>query len=199
MRDAFRISTWSLSGGFVFKTSAQLVAFAILLLAVIKQRCITPSGLGVNRLYSLSGIMHRTERSVTWRFGTNTCTVPPLILSHQSSLLDTKKKRHNISISIHVWEQEGHKWHFWWNVYIYIYIYQMKALNELFLLAKVLSFMSVQICITNNNWNQYTKSDQTMEKNKCFGSPVKLVKCHLRPSGSHTLDIQNQTGKCGVC
>ncbi len=30
------------------------------------------------------------------------------------------------------------------------YIYQMKALNELFLLAKVLSSMSVQICIINN-------------------------------------------------
>ncbi len=147
-------------GGFVFKTSAQLVAFAIFLLAVIKQCCITPSGLGVNRLYSLSGIMHRTERSVTWWFGTNTCTVPPLVLSHQSSLMDTKKKRHNISISIHVWEQEGRKWHFWWNGYIYLH--QMKALNELFLQAKVLSSMSVQICITNN-WNQYTKSEQTVD------------------------------------
>ncbi len=29
-------------------------------------------------------------------------------------------------------------------IYIYIYIYKMKALNELFLLAKVLSSMSVQ-------------------------------------------------------
>ncbi len=34
-----------------------------------------------------------------------------------------------------------------------IYIYQMKALNELFLLAKVLSSMSVHIFIINN-WNQ---------------------------------------------
>ncbi len=40
------------------------------------------------------------------------------------------------------------------------YIHQMKALNELFLLAKVLSSMSVQICIINNR-NQYLKSDQT--------------------------------------
>ncbi len=31
-----------------------------------------------------------------------------------------------------------------------IYIYLMKALNELFLLAKVLSSTSVQICIINN-------------------------------------------------
>ncbi len=44
---------------------------------------------------------------------------------------------------------------------IYIYIYQMKALNELILLTNVLSSMCVQICIINN-WNQYTKSDQTM-------------------------------------
>ncbi len=41
------------------------------------------------------------------------------------------------------------------------YIHQMKALNELFLLAKILSSMSVLICIINN-LNQYTKSDQTM-------------------------------------
>ncbi len=40
------------------------------------------------------------------------------------------------------------------------YIHQMKALNELFLLAKVLSSMSVHIFIINN-WNQYTKSDQS--------------------------------------
>ncbi len=37
----------------------------------------------------------------------------------------------------------------------------MKALNELFLLAKVMSSMSALICIINN-LNQYTKSDQTM-------------------------------------
>ncbi len=43
--------------------------------------------------------------------------------------------------------------------------------------------MSVYIFIINN-WNQYTKSDQTMVI-FCFGSPVKLVKCHLRISGSH--------------
>ncbi len=42
-------------------------------------------------------------------------------------------------------------------------IYQMKALNELVLLAKVLPSMSVQFFIINN-WNQYTKSDQTMVK-----------------------------------
>ncbi len=40
--------------------------------------------------------------------------------------------------------------------YIYIYIYQMKALNELFLLVKVLSSMSVHIFIINN-LNKYTK------------------------------------------
>ncbi len=38
VRDAFRISTWSLSGSLF--SSAQLMAFAVLLLAVIKQRCI---------------------------------------------------------------------------------------------------------------------------------------------------------------
>ncbi len=27
--------------------------------------------------------MHRTEMSVPWRFGTNTCTMPPLIYIHQ--------------------------------------------------------------------------------------------------------------------
>ncbi len=63
-------------------------------------------------------------------------------------------------------------------------MHQMKALNELFLLAKVLSSMSVHICIINN-LNQYKKSEQTMVK-FFFGSPVKLVKCHLRPSGSHS-------------
>ncbi len=68
------------------------------------------------------------------------------------------------------WEPEGRKWHFWSNG-DRLYIYRMKALNELFLLAKVLSSMSVQIFIINNG-NQYTKSDQTF--------PVKLVKCHLR-------------------
>ncbi len=40
--------------------------------------------------------------------------------------------------------------------------------------------MSVYIFIINN-WNQYTESDQTMVI-FCFGSPVKLVKCHLRLS-----------------
>ncbi len=64
-----------------------------------------------------------------------------------------------------------------------MYIYQMKALNDLFLLAKVLSSMRVHIFIINI-WNQYTKSDQTMVF-FCFGSPVKLVKCHLHLSGSH--------------
>ncbi len=43
------------------------------------------------------------------------------------------------------------------------YIYQMKALNELFLLAQVLSSTSVHIVIINN-WNQYTKLDKTMVK-----------------------------------
>ncbi len=42
-------------------------------------------------------------------------------------------------------------------------MHQMKALNELFLLAKVLSSMSVHICIINN-LNQYKKSEQTMVK-----------------------------------
>ncbi len=65
---------------------------------------------------------------------------------------------------------------------IYIYIHQMKALNELFLLAKVLSSMSVQICIINN-WNQYTKSDQTMLK--ClFWLSCKVDEMSLTP-GSH--------------
>ncbi len=39
MRDAFRISTWSLSRGLC--SSAQLTVFAVLLLAVIKKCCIT--------------------------------------------------------------------------------------------------------------------------------------------------------------
>ncbi len=45
--------------------------------------------------------------------------------------------------------------------------------------------MSIHICIIKD-WNQYTKSDQPMVS-VCFGPPVKLVKCHLRPSGSHLL------------
>ncbi len=63
-------------------SSVSPLAFTVLLLAVIKQRCIAaapPSGLGVNCLYSSSGLMHRTEMPVPWRFGTNTCTVPPLL------------------------------------------------------------------------------------------------------------------------
>ncbi len=39
VRDTFRISTWSLSRGALF-SSVQLMAFAVLLLAVIKQCCI---------------------------------------------------------------------------------------------------------------------------------------------------------------
>ncbi len=73
--------------GFVFKCATH--AFAVLLLAVIKQCCITaapPSGLGVNCLYSLYGLMHRTEMPVPWRFGTNTCTVPSLISSHPTTI-----------------------------------------------------------------------------------------------------------------
>ncbi len=68
-------------------------------------------------------------------------------------------------------------------IYIYIYIYiKKKALNKLFLLPKVLSSMSAQFFI--NYLNPFTKSDQTMLM-FCFGSPVKLVKCHLCLSGSH--------------
>ncbi len=37
-------------------------------------------------------------------------------------------------------------------------IYQLKPLIELFLLAKILSHMIVQI-FSINNWNQYTNSD----------------------------------------
>ncbi len=40
VRDAFRISTWSLSSGLCFQVS-QLTAFTVLLLVVLKQRCIT--------------------------------------------------------------------------------------------------------------------------------------------------------------
>ncbi len=56
-------------------------------------------------------------------------------------------------------EPEGLKLHFWWNGDVYIY--QMKALNELFLRANVLSSMIVHIFIINNR-NQYTILDQTM-------------------------------------
>ncbi len=68
-------------------------------------------------------------------------------------------------------------------IYIYyIYIYTNESSNELFLLAKVLSSMSVQICIINN-WNQYTKSDQTMLK--ClFWLSCKVGEMSLTP-GSH--------------
>ncbi len=51
------------------------------------------------------------------------------------------------------------------DIYIYIYIYisneRQKYWQGRYILAKVLSSMSVQISI-RNNWNQYTKSDQTM-------------------------------------
>ncbi len=45
VRDAFRTRTWSLSSGLCFQvcSSRHLLAFAVLLLAVIKQRCFTAS------------------------------------------------------------------------------------------------------------------------------------------------------------
>ncbi len=70
---------------------------------------------------------------------------------------------------------------------LYIYL-KKKALNELFLLPKVLSSMSVQFFI--NYLNPFTKSDQTMLM-FCFGSPVKLVKCHLCLSGSTKGKLQS--------
>ncbi len=65
----------------------------------------------------------------------------------------------------------------------------MKALNELFLLAEVLSSMSVQICIKTIEIS--TQSQIKLWSNFCFGSPVKLVKCCLRFWFS-TLEILKQ-------
>ncbi len=68
-------------------SSAQLTAVAVLLLAVIKQRFITagaPFWIGgelpvfVVRPHA----PNRDVRTVPWRFGTNTCTVPPLMYTY---------------------------------------------------------------------------------------------------------------------
>ncbi len=86
--------------------SVSRLAFAVLLLAVIKQCCIAavpPSGLGVNCLYLSWGLMHRTEMPVPWRFGTNTCTMPPLV--HTVSLFhETWSKQMSIYTSIYLVE-----------------------------------------------------------------------------------------------
>ncbi len=68
-----------------------------------------------------------------------------------------------------------------------IYVYQMKALNELFLLAKVLSSISVQIVIINNR-NQYTKSDQTMVQ-VLFWLCCKVGEMSLKPFWFSPLDM----------
>ncbi len=70
---------------------------------------------------------------------------------------------------------------------IYIYIHQMKALNELFLLAQLLSSMSLHMFIINN-WNQCTKSDQTMVKFLLWLS-CKVGEMSLMPVWFSTLKI----------
>ncbi len=81
VRDSFRISTWSLFSGLCFqvRNSRHSLFFCWRLPNSVALLRVPLSGLGVNCLYSLESLMHRTESSVPWRFGTNTCTVPPLI------------------------------------------------------------------------------------------------------------------------
>ncbi len=83
VRNAFRISTWSPSRGLCFQMHNS--TFVVLLLAVIKQRCIT-----VGAPFWIKGELpvfvvrpHASNRDVrTMTFGTNTCIVPPLVLMY---------------------------------------------------------------------------------------------------------------------
>ncbi len=81
--------------GFVFKRATHSIrcSSAGLSNSVALLRA-TPSGLGVNCLYALWGLMHRTKMSVPWRFSVNTCTVYIYthIQPHTQKIASTIKK-----------------------------------------------------------------------------------------------------------